>query len=229
MVITDEYAPGRRVDIHGDGQDGVVLMWHGRGPDERSALAPLAELITLSGVRVLAADWDSTAADHGRADVLGSLAYARRVAATLGIDPGAVVNVGWSLGATAALGLAVASDGPAHTVLLAPGDGPRAVSAVTGEALPAVFPAPVGRRTIDILHGSRDDISNPPLVHGLAARLRASGWAPTVTELAVDHSGIVGLAIDPETQSYVAAQEPFVLEAVDRVAATIVAAATSSS
>lgn len=228
-MITEEYAPGRLVDIHGDGQDGVVLMWHGRGPDERAALTPLARLVTLSDVRVLAADWDSTAADHGRADVLGSLAYARRTAADLGIDPGDVVVTGWSLGATAALSLAVAPDGQAHTVLLAPGDGPRAVSAVTGEPLPAVFPASTSGRTIDMLHGSRDDISHPTLVHGLSARLRASGWAPTVTELAVDHSGIVGLAIDPATELYVAARDPIVVEATERVAATIVAAATASS
>ena len=68
-----------------------------------------------------------------------------------------------------------------------------------------------------------------PRVAELEARLRASGWAPTVTELAVDHSGIVGLAVDPETQLYVAAQDPFVLEAADQVAATIVAAATATS
>jgi predicted esterase len=228
-VITEEYAPGRLVDLHGEGQDGVVLMWHGRGPDERAALAPLTRLIALSGVRVLAADWDSTAADHGRADVLGSLAFARRTAADVGIAPDDVVVAGWSLGATAALSLAVAPDGPAHTVLLAPGDGPRAVSAVTGVPLPAVFPESAGGRTIDILHGSRDDISHPALVHGLASRLRASGWAPAVTELAVDHSGIVGLAIDPATELYVEAQDPIVLEATERVVATIVAAATASS
>jgi len=228
-VITEEYAPGRLVDIHGEGQEGVVLLWHGRGPNERAALAPLARLITLSGVRVLAADWDSTATDDGRADVLGSLAHARRAAADLGIEPRDVVVAGWSLGATAALSLAVAPDGPNHTVLLAPGDGPRAVSAVTGEPLPAVFPAPADGRMLDILHGSRDDISHPALVHGLAARLRASGWAPTVTELAVDHSGIVGLAVDPETQRYVAAQDPITLEATEHVVAAIVAAATASS
>jgi acetyl esterase/lipase len=227
-VITEEYAPGRLVDIHGEGQDGVALLWHGRGPNERAALAPLARLITLSGVRVLAADWDSTATDHGRADVLGSLAHARRTAADLGIDPGDVVVAGWSLGATAALSLAVAPDGPNHTVLLAPGDGPRAVSAVTGSPLPEVFPAPADRRTIDILHGSRDDISHPALVHGLAARLRVSGWAPTVTELAVDHSGIVGLAIDPETDEYIAAHDPIVLEATEQAVAAIVAATASS-
>lgn len=69
-MFTAEYAPGRLVDVHGGGQDGVVLLWHGRGPDERAALAPLATMIASSGVRVLAADWHSTAPDHGRSDVL---------------------------------------------------------------------------------------------------------------------------------------------------------------
>ena len=208
---------------------GSCCIWHGRGPNERSAWAPLARAITPSGVLVLAADWDSTAPDHGRSDMLGSLEYARRSAADLGIGPGGVVVVGWSLGATAALSLAVTPDGPNRTVLLAPGDGPRAVSAVTNEPLPAVFPPPADGRTIDILHGSRDDIAHPALVLGLAGRLRASGWAPTVTELAVDHSGIVGLATDRETELYVAAKDPIVLEAMEQVVAVIVAAATSSS
>lgn len=228
-MITEQYAPGRLINIHGEGQDGIALLWHGRGPNERSAWAPLARAITPSGVRVLAADWDSTAADNGRSDVLASLEYARSSAADLGIAAADVAVVGWSLGATAALSLAVAPDGPNRTVLLAPGDGPRAVSALTGDALPDVFTTRDGPRAIDILHGSRDDIAHPALVLGLAARLRASGWAPTVTELAVDHSGIVGLAIDPDTQLYIEAQDPITLEAVEQVAASIVAAATASS
>lgn len=226
-MFTAEYAPGRLVDVHGGGQDGVVLLWHGRGPDERAALAPLATTIASSGVRVLAADWDSTAPDHGRSDVLGSLMYVRQTAAELGIGPTDVVVAGWSLGATAALSLAAEPGGP-RAVLLAPGDGPRAVSAVTGDPLPEAFPAPTGRRTVDILHGTRDDISHPALVNGLAARLRSSDWQPVVTALAVDHSGIVGLAIDPDTQDYVPAQDPVVLEATSQVAAAIVAAATAS-
>ena len=228
-MFTEEYAPSRLIDVHGEGQDGIALLWHGRGPNERAAWTPLARAITPTGVRVLAADWDSTAADHGRSDLLGSLEHARRSAAELGIVPADVVVVGWSLGATAAVSLAAAAGGPNHTVLLAPGDGSRAVSAVTGEVLPDVFATPDGRRTIDILHGSRDDIAHPALVLGLAARLRASGWVPNVTELAVDHSGIVGLSIDPDTQLYVEAQDPTTLEAVDQVAASIVAAAMASS
>lgn len=228
-MISQEYAPGRLVDVHGDGQDGVVVMWHGRGPNERAALGPLARAVASSGVRVCAADWDSTAPDHGRADVLGSLGHARRLAEDLGIPANDVVVVGWSLGATAALSLAVGPDGPGHTVLLAPGDGPRAVSAITGEPLPAQFTPPAVPSSIDILHGSRDGISHPALVRGLAARLRAAGWAPTLTELPVDHAGIVRLAHDPETQLYVAAEDPGIVEAGERVVATIVAAASPAS
>ena len=228
-MITQEYAPGRLVDVHGDGQDGVVLMWHGRGPNERSAMAPLAHAVMASGVRVLAADWDSTAADHGRSDILASLEHAREIAGGLGVAAADVVVVGWSLGATVALSLALEPDGPNRTVLLAPGDGPRAVSAVTAEPLPAIFPVAEGSHAVDIVHGSRDDISHPSLVHALAARLRASGWNPTLTELPVDHAGIVRLEVDPATDLYVPATDPVVVEAGEQVAATIVAAATSSA
>jgi predicted esterase len=228
-MITEEYAPGRLVDVHGDGHEGIVLMWHGRGPNERGVMTHLASAIATSGVRVLAADWDSTAHDHGRSDVLRSLGHAQRAAAELGIDAARLVVVGWSLGATAAISLAVQPDGPARTVLLAPGDGPRAVSAVTGAALPRVFPAADGGRTIDILHGARDDISHPALVRGLAARLRAAGWDTTLTEVDAEHAGIVGTVYDTESERCVAAQDPVVVAASDRVAATIIAAATASS
>ena len=204
-------------------------MWHGRGPNERTAMAPLAQAVMASGVRVLAADWDSTAADHGRSDVLASLEHAREMAAGLGIAAADVVVAGWSLGATAALSLALEPGGPNRTVLLAPGDGPRALSAVTGEPLPVIFPATEGSRAVAILHGSRDDISHPALVHALAGRLRASGWDPTLTEVPVDHAGIVGLEVDPATDLYVPAQDPAVVEAGEQVAAAIVAAATSSA
>lgn len=99
---------------------------------------------------------------------------------------------------------------------------------MTGDVLPDVFAAPDDGRTIEILHGTRDDIAHPALVLGLATRLRVSGWAPHVTELAVDHSGIVGLTIDPDTQLYIESHDPITLEAVDQVAASIVATATAS-
>src|SRR4030095_6009013 len=92
-VSTQEYAPGRSIDIHGDGTKGLVLMWHGRGPNERAALSPLASAVAAQGIRVLVADWNSQADDGGRADLLTSMRYAREHADAIGRDP-ARVGVG---------------------------------------------------------------------------------------------------------------------------------------
>src|SRR5215204_215731 len=107
MVSTEEYAPGRSIDIHGDGTKGLVLIWHGRGPNERVALSPLATAVAAQDIRVLVADWNSQADDGGRADLLTSMRYAREHADAIGLDPARLVVVGWSLGGTAAVSLAV--------------------------------------------------------------------------------------------------------------------------
>lgn len=193
MVSTEEYAPGRSIDIHGDGTKGLVLMWHGRGPNERGALSTLAKAVAAHGIRVLVADWNSQADDGGRADLLTSMRYAREHAVAIGLDPARLVVVGWSLGGTAAVSLAVHAKRlglpPLRVVLIAPGDGPRAVDPVSGARLPETFPP--GDDVIDILHGTADDISYAELVLGLDARLRASGWRTRVTELDADHMTIV--------------------------------------
>src|SRR4051794_8638290 len=65
-AITDEYAPFRRLDVHGDGGDGVVLLWHGRAANSRGALAGLAAVIASEGKRVVVPDWDCDEPDGGR-------------------------------------------------------------------------------------------------------------------------------------------------------------------
>ena len=100
---------------------------------------------------------------------------------------------GWSLGGTAAVSLAVHAKRlglpPVRIVLVAPGDGPRAVDPVSGSPLPETFPS--GNDVIDIVYGTADDISYAALVLGLDARLRAAGWRTRVTGLDADHVSIV--------------------------------------
>ncbi|MBC7633870.1 hypothetical protein, partial [Aeromicrobium sp.] len=78
-MITLEHAPGRPSDIHGDTHDPVVLLWHGMEPDQRGLLAPLAQTLVDAGWSVVVPDWDSSAADGGRADLLGSARLAREL------------------------------------------------------------------------------------------------------------------------------------------------------
>lgn len=212
-----EHAPGRHLHVHGQG-DLIVLLWHGRGPNEAYALAPLAEAIASAGMRVVVADWDSTAGDLGRSDLEGSLAYAR------GIGGGNLVVAGWSLGATAALGLALQSAEPLRTVLIAPGYAGRALDAFSGQPLPETFPP--GRGSIDVLWGNRDDLVDEAMATSLVERLRTAGWVVSATELDADHSGVVGMRFDETTDRYVI--DPGADAALATVAAAIVAAATSS-
>ncbi len=91
---TLEYAAGRLADVFGAPTHPTVLLWHGQQADARISVRSLAELIASHGLGVVAPDWNSYAADGGRADLLGSVQFTRgRVD-----DPAGVVLVGWSLG-----------------------------------------------------------------------------------------------------------------------------------
>ncbi|PRC48713.1 esterase, partial [Mycobacterium sp. ITM-2017-0098] len=95
---TQEYAPGRSVDLVGDMSAPTVLLWHGMQTDSRAALRPLAEMLSEHGVGVVVADWNSHADDGGRADLLNSVDFARQfLAAAEGLT-----LVGWSMGGVAA-------------------------------------------------------------------------------------------------------------------------------
>ena len=211
------------VTTHGSGSAGVALLWHGRAPHTAYALAHLAEAVAESGVLVLAADWDSTAADHGRSDLEASLDHARHTAEEIGMDPGRITLVGWSLGGTAALGLALQSDEPLRTILIAPGYAERATDAFSGRPLPEVL-APGTEHAIDVLWGNRDELVDETMAVTLSDRLRAGGWAVTTTEVDADHSGVVGMRFDDGLDRYVV--DPLAAEALAAVAATIVAATT---
>src|SRR5947209_13077393 len=116
---TVEYAAGRLVDVYGEPSQRTVLLWHGQQADARSSVRSLAELIAGHGLRVVAPDWDSHAADGGRADLLASVHFARERAE----DPDGLVLAGWSMGGLAAAALTIRAQelgvAFAHTVCLA--------------------------------------------------------------------------------------------------------------
>ncbi|MFZ0142525.1 MAG: hypothetical protein WAL70_15705 [Aeromicrobium sp.] len=223
---TLEYAPGRLVDVHHGEGTGHVLLWHGRQPDMRAAVAPLSDLIAARGPTVHAADWNSHADDGGRSDVLGSLRFVRESITTDGGDPDSVVLVGWSLGGTAAAGLTLHSRrlgvGFAHTVCLAGGfPAPDPISGdqlLTGQLPGSKHPTP-----FTLLHGIADDIVPVSTSRAFAQQLAQAGWPVEVVELPTDHGGIAGAELDPTGDGYQPATDEatrsVAIEVAERIAA----------
>ncbi|KJS56580.1 hypothetical protein VM98_06585 [Streptomyces rubellomurinus subsp. indigoferus] len=228
------YADGQFLDVHRPpagtpGPVPVVLLWHGSGSDERDVLRPLARAAADLGLLVLVPDWRPHLPDGGRADLLASLAHARRAAAEFGGDGAGgggerLVLAGWSLGAKEAVGLATHPDTPADLR-------PAAVvgiagrydtpTATTGEAtLPALAarPSPV---PLHLVHGAADEVVD--VAH--ARELRAAAPTASYLELPTDHAGVVMTAYSPEARRCLPATAPAAIHAGRQTALAIAAAA----
>mgnify|MGYP001627452120 CR=1 FL=1 len=193
--MSQEYAPGRAVDVVGDGP--TVLLWHGSGPNERRALAALAEAVAAHGRRVVVPDWDSTSPDLGRADLLGSLRFARESADH---DPDELTLAGWSRGGIAAASLALHQRrlgigfdrvvGIACTAF-------QHLDPITGARIETVTPPVQRSTTVAFVHGLRDDRATTEQAHQALADWTDAGWATTLTELDADHFTIVEEQAEP--------------------------------
>ncbi|ORW69196.1 alpha/beta hydrolase family protein [Mycobacterium saskatchewanense] len=218
---TQEYAPGRLVDVYGEAARPTVLIWHGMQTNARAAVGPLAGLLAGHGLAVAAPDWNSHADDGGRADLLGSVEFTR------GRAGDGIVLVGWSLGGAAAAGLTVDADRFGitlrHTVCLAGAfmaPDPISDRPVTG-GLSADRVGP----PFTLLHGLDDDVVPVSASREFAADLRRIGWPVEVVELVADHGSIAGADYDAAADRYVpGTSEParrVAAEVAERIAATL--------
>lgn len=218
MSKTAEYASGRLLDVYGTDSPGKVLLWHGRGPNERGILAPLATAVADRGIRLFVPDWDSTAPDGGRADLLWSIRYAREHG---GDDP--LVIVGWSLGGTAAARLALNARrlGLGFVPVVCLAGAFEAADPLSGNPFESITLSPKGAGHVRLVHGLEDNIVGPEGARVLAARLEVAGWHTSLLELPVDHAGIVGTEFDAAREHCTPSTAPAVLEAVEAVSAII--------
>ncbi|MFE0380109.1 alpha/beta hydrolase [Streptomyces inhibens] len=200
------YGPsGKQLDVYrpagAPGPVPTVLLWHGIGPDERDVLEPLARTAAAHGLLVLVPDWRSDPADGARAQLLESLAFARKEAGGLGGDGESFVLAGWSAGAPAALGVALRPE-------VADGRRPTAVVGVAGRYdLPAFTSGGVALADlaagldpavpVHLVHGSRDTIVDAGHSRDLAEALRAAGREVTLQETGTDHAGVIMTEYDP--------------------------------
>jgi alpha/beta superfamily hydrolase len=199
VLRTEEYAPGRLLDVHGDGEVGIVLMWHGRGPNERDVLTTLAGTVAAEGYRVLVPDWNSEADDGGRSDLLASLDWARRQSEDSG-RAGELALVGWSLGGTAAVGLAVQPSGTPLDRVVTLAANFDSVDPISGVRLPDPLAPSNGRTHIVVIHGDRDEVVDPAIGRDGARRLQQAGWPVSLVNTGTDHAGVVMTAYDEAVQ-----------------------------
>lgn len=197
-------ASGKALDVyrrHGAGLGPTVLLWHGRGPDERDVLEPLARLVAERGPVVFVPDWRSDAPDGGQGHLWESIDFIRDNSGDFGGDSNRMVLAGWSLGGKAAAGIGVneAASGrwsPSGVVCIACGFDRPAPSTGTVPlddlATTAAEPVPFW-----LVHGTRDHIVNVEQSRRFAKALRGRGWRVTVVEADTDHAGIVMTEYDP--------------------------------
>ncbi|MFF0138881.1 alpha/beta hydrolase [Streptomyces sp. NPDC005227] len=181
----------------------VVLLWHGRGADERDVLAPLASAVAAAGALVLVPDWRPDAPDAGRSHLAESVAFARRNAARFGGDPERFVLAGWSLGANAAIGVALNPDGldgwrPTAVVGIAGGYGtaaPTTGAVPLDDLLGAGAPPP--STPVWLVHGTADTVVDVRQSRALRAALERLGGRVTLVEADSDHAGVIMAEYDP--------------------------------
>jgi dienelactone hydrolase len=231
--LADTYLPTR------DGPAPLVLLWHGIGVDERDVLEPLATEAARLGVAVVVPDWESEVPDGGRAHLLASLDFARKLARDRSAElmtgrDGEFVLVGWSRGGRMAASLAlnpqtaggwrpsavVCLAGGFHreTVMSGAGNGPIADLAVATdtEAGPVPF---------YLVHGTRDSRVNIQQSRDFAAAAADRGWPIRLTEPDTDHAGVVMTEYDPTRRRCRPTIEPHAVAAGRLSARTIAQAA----
>ncbi|MER6303022.1 alpha/beta hydrolase [Kitasatospora sp. NPDC001539] len=223
------YADGRLLDVHrpaaGAGAAApVVLLWHGSGPDERDVMATLAREAAGLGLLVLVPDWRSDRADGGRAELVASLAFARRNAVAYGGDPERFVLAGWSLGGREAIAVATHPDTPGElrptaAVGIASAYGRPATT--TGDSPLDVLRAAPSPVPIRLVLGTADEIVPAELTRQLHTLVPAA----ELLELPTDHAGVIMTVYDPRAQRCVPATEPDRLETGRRTAAVLARAA----
>ncbi len=209
----------------------VALLWHGRGPDERDVLAPVARAAAKLGVVVLVPDWRSDAADGGRTHLRESADYVRHNAADFGGDPERITLVGWSLGGKAAVAVAVNTAafgnwrphavvgiaGAYHSVAPTTGTVPLDDLRLGDSMVP---PVPVW-----LVHGLADDVVDVERSRELATALEKRNWPVSLTEVATDHAGVIMTAFDPGRDRCLPSAAGHAVEAGARTAGILARAA----
>jgi alpha-beta hydrolase superfamily lysophospholipase len=187
--------PAGILDIHSSASPrSFVVLWHGRGRNEKHVLRPLAQALQAEGHTVVVPDWDHGSVDRGAGALLGSLDVAASLASSGG---GPLVLAGWSLGGTAALSVALRTPSRGRPV------------AVVGLAADTFVPSPldgrvplesvasgVGALPLHLLHGADDHVVDAEGAVRFQRSCEDAGLACELALIATDHGGVIGAEYD---------------------------------
>ncbi|MFB7248904.1 alpha/beta hydrolase [Streptomyces populi] len=228
-------ASGKLLDVYqpagASGPVPAVLLWHGRGPDERDVLALVARAAAKLGVIVLVPDWRPDAPDGGRTHLRESAVFVRQNVSDFGGDPERIALAGWSLGGKAAVGVAL---NPA-----AFGDWrPQAIVGIAGSyasAAPTTGTVPIDdlRRggsllppiPVWLVHGTADSVVDIERSRELRSALMEQGWPASLNEVATDHAGVIMTEFVPEYHRCLPSTAAHAVEAGSRTADVLARAA----
>jgi predicted esterase len=204
-----DYGPGRLLDVYEPDQPRgsvPVLLWHGRGADERDVLAPLALRIAAAGVATIVPDWSRDDGGGGRHHLTASLAFTLDYADSVG--SGRMVLAGWSLGANAGLDVVRRSAvlggwRPAAFVGLSgsfdesPYEGPDPPGATVEPSVPVL-----------LIHGTSDEVVPVERARSTCTALERSGWEISLREVDTDHAGAIGTVYHSDSHRCVPTDDP---------------------
>lgn len=172
----------------GSGQP--ILLWHGRGPESRRVLLPLAEALADRGRRAVVPAWDAAGDDGGRSDLLKSVREVRESTER----PDNITVVGHCLGGIAAASLCLNQRrlgiglGRVVCVDAAPFLSPDPLSGA--DLLPDT--PPIARdTTVAFVNGDRGDLAPLSVVRTCFDQWQSAGWPITFTTFGADHDSWV--------------------------------------
>lgn len=178
----------------------LVLLWHGRGLDERDILSPLARAAAAKGLIVVVPDWRSDAPDGGRAHLQESLQFARGHTADLGGDPAYFVLAGWSLGGLAAMGIATHPETAGDwrpTAVVGIASSYRTAAPTTGTSPLDDLTRPVRPLPVYLVHGTSDTVVDIRHSRKLFTEMQERNWPVSIDTPESDHAGVVMTEYDP--------------------------------
>ena len=228
-------AGGKLMDVYqpagASGPVPVVLLWHGRGPDERDVLAPVAHATAKLGVIVLVPDWRPDAPDGGRTHLRESAVFARENVADFGGDPERIVLAGWSRGGKAAVGVALNPTAFGNWR-------PQAVVGIAGaygSAAPTTGTVPIDDARVGgsllapvpvwLVHGTADPVVDVERSRELRTALEKQGRPVSLHEVATDHAGVIMTEFVPEYDRCLPSTADHAVEAGSRTADVLARAA----